>query len=56
MLCKAAFRKAGLIPFDPLVVLLKMKEYGGIQETREESVSEDENEEPAFVTPPPPPP
>ena len=52
-LCKAAFRKAGLIPYDPSIVLSKMKEYGGIQEAREEST--DEDEEPAFATPPPPP-
>ena len=59
-LCKAAFRKTDLVPFDPSVVLLKMKEYGGIQETKEKSPSDDEDEdededsEPAFRTPPPP--
>jgi hypothetical protein len=53
-LCKASFRKTGLIPFDPDVVLLKMKQYGGIQETqRKESPLSSEESEPAFATPPP---
>ena len=55
-LCKAAFRKAGLVPFNPSIVLSKIKEYRGIQSKgREESPSIDEDEEPAFTTPPPPP-
>ena len=53
-LCKSAFRKTGLIPFDPSIILSKMKEYGGIQEVqREETPSSDEDSEPAFATPPP---
>ena len=50
-ICKAAFKKAGLIPFDPLVVLLKMKEFGGIQDqSRKESIDDNPIE---FATPPP---
>ena len=52
-LCKSAFRKTGLIPFDPSIILSKMKEYGGIQEVqREETSLSDEDSEPAFATPP----
>jgi DDE superfamily endonuclease len=55
-LCKSAFRKAGLIPLNPDVVLDQMKSYGGVQE---EGVVEVEGEsdpesEPGFSTPPPP--
>jgi DDE superfamily endonuclease len=52
-LCKAAFRKAGLIPFDPSIVLSKMKEYRGIQDERREESTDDESI--GFATPPPPP-
>jgi hypothetical protein len=52
-LCRAAFRKAGLVPFDPSIVLSQMKEYGGIQDKRKEESIDDE--ELAFATPPPPP-
>jgi hypothetical protein len=49
-LCKAAFRKTGLIPYNPSIVLDKMKEFGGIQEAQESS--SDDDSEPAFATPP----
>jgi hypothetical protein len=50
-LCKLTFRKTSLILYDPLVVLRKMKQFGGIQENiKEEELSKDK--EPAFVTPP----
>jgi hypothetical protein len=49
-LCISAFRKTGLIPFNPLIVLDKMKEYGGIQEALNSSTDEDESD--AFATPP----
>jgi hypothetical protein len=53
-LCKSVFQKTGLIPFDPNVVLLKIKQYRGIQETqREKSPSSSEESEPAFATSPP---
>ena len=32
-LCKSAFKKTGLIPYNPAIVLDKMREYSGIQET-----------------------
>ena len=48
-LCKASFRKAGLIPYDSSVVLSKMKDYGGNQE----GDSTDSDESIAFATPPP---
>jgi hypothetical protein len=52
-LCKSAFQKTGLILYNPLVVLRKMKQFGGIQENiREKELSKDE--EPAFATLPPP--
>jgi hypothetical protein len=48
-LCKSAFRKTGLILYNPLVVLYKIKQFGGIQENiREEELSKDK--EPAFAT------
>lgn len=50
-LCQAAFRKTGLIPFDPYVVLTKMKEYGGIQEQEERELSIESSI--GFATPPP---
>jgi hypothetical protein len=53
-LCKSAFRKTGLIPFNPSIVLRKMKQYSGIQELEKEP-SSDEESEPAFATLPPPP-
>ena len=37
-LCKAAFRKAGLILYNPSVILEKMKDYGGQQRERSSSV------------------
>jgi hypothetical protein len=49
-LCKAAFRKTGLIPYNPSIVLDKMKEFGGIQEAQESS--SDDDSKPAFATPP----
>ena len=50
-LCKSAFQKTGLIPFDPSIILSKIKEYGSIQEVqREETSSSDKNSEPAFAT------
>jgi len=53
VLCQSAFRKAGLIPYDPSVVLSKMKDYGG-QQGRERSCSIDSSDA-GFATPPPPP-
>jgi hypothetical protein len=52
-LCISTFRKTGLIPFNPLIVLNKIKEYRGIQEALDSSTDEDESN--AFATPPPPP-
>jgi hypothetical protein len=52
-LCRAAFRKAGLVPFDPSIVFSQMKEYKGIQDKRKEESTDDE--EPAFATLPSPP-
>jgi hypothetical protein len=49
-ICKAAFKKAGLISFDPSVVLLKMKEFGNIQDqSGKESIDDNPIE---FATPP----
>ena len=53
MLCRSAFRKAGLILYDPSVELSKMKEYRG-QQGRERSCSIDSNDS-GFATLPPPP-
>jgi DDE superfamily endonuclease len=50
-LCKSAFRKTGLIPYNPDIVLDKMKEYGGIQEAPRVESSDDESD--GFATPPP---
>ena len=51
---QSAFRKTGLVPYDPAIVLDKMKEYGGIQvEIEEEGSSLSDDSEPAFATPPP---
>jgi DDE superfamily endonuclease len=50
-LCKSAFTKTGLIPFNPDLVLDKMKVYGGIQEYP--LVGSDNKESNAFATPPP---
>jgi hypothetical protein len=49
-LCKSAFRKTGLIPFDLNIVLNKMKEYGGIQEAPRIELSDNESD--GFATPP----
>ena len=55
-LCKAAFRKAGLILYNPLVVLSKIKDYSGTQgDQRERSPSTDSDKSTVFGTPPPPP-
>jgi hypothetical protein len=60
-LCKAAFRKTGLIPFNPKLVLDKMKAYGGIQTaveavpTEAEEVTTSRESTPGFATPPPQP-
>jgi hypothetical protein len=51
-LCKSAFRKTGLIPFNPSIVLDQMNQYGGIQ--KPESIREPSSS-PAFATPPPKP-
>jgi len=51
-LCKSAFKKTGLIPFWPEIVLNKMKEYGGVQEEIRVESSDDESD--GFATPPPP--
>ena len=48
-LCKSAFRKTGLIPFDLNIVLNKMKEYGGIQEAPRIELSDNESD--GFATP-----
>ena len=49
-ICKASFCKADFTPFDPLIVLSKMKDFGGIQsEIRDES-TDDESD--TFATPP----
>ena len=48
---QSAFRKTGLIPYNPSIVLDKMKDFGGIQEVESEELSEEE--ESAFATPPP---
>ena len=50
-LCKSAFQKTGLIPFNPSIVLDKMKEYGGIQEAPH--VEPSDNESDRFTTLPP---
>jgi hypothetical protein len=50
-LCKIAFRKTGLILFNPSIVLDKMKEYGGIQEAPH--IEPSDNESDRFATPPP---
>jgi hypothetical protein len=50
---QSAFRKTGLVPYNPSIVLDKIKDFGGIQEVESEKSSEEE--EPAFATPPPPP-
>jgi len=51
-LCKAAFRKTGLIPFNPKLVLDKMKAYGGIQNAVEaEEVAISRESTPGFATP-----
>jgi hypothetical protein len=53
-LCKAAFRKTGLIPFNPKLVLDKMKAYRGIQNAVEaEEVAISRESTPGFATPPP---
>jgi hypothetical protein len=51
-LCKSAFRKTGLIPFKPSIVLDQMNQYGGIQESESEPTREPSSS-PAFATPPP---
>ena len=51
-LCKSAFRKTGLVPFNPSVVLNKIKEYRGIQDVLAVESSDDESD--SFATPPPP--
>jgi DDE superfamily endonuclease len=51
---QSAFHKTGLVPYDPAIVLDKMKEYGGIQvEIEEEGSSSSDDLEPAFATLPP---
>ena len=59
-LCKSAFRKTGLIPFNPNIVLDQMTKYGGLQEAQTLPLAQIEAERepsssPAFATPPPPP-
>jgi hypothetical protein len=52
-ICKASFKKTGLIPFNPNIVLSKMKRFGGIQnEDNDESI---DDESFGFATPPRPP-
>ena len=52
-LCKSAFKKTGLIPYNPPVVLDKMKVYGGIQENQDPVPSTPSREStPTFATPP----
>ena len=51
-LCISAFRKTGLIPYNPSVVLDKMKEYSGVQDVPTVESSDDESI--GFATPPPP--
>ena len=50
-LCRSAFRKTGLIPYNPQIVLDQINTYGKpIEKTLE---PKDLDEEPAFGTPPP---
>jgi hypothetical protein len=51
-LIQSAFRKTGLVPFNPSIVLDAMKDYGGHQGT-EDIWDESSDSEPAFGTPPP---
>lgn len=50
-LCTSAFRKTGLIPFNPSIVLEKMADYGGIQEAP--LIERGPSSSPGFATPPP---
>ncbi|KAH6667219.1 hypothetical protein B0J14DRAFT_676966 [Halenospora varia] len=53
---KSAFKKAGLIPWNPSIVLDKMKSYGGIQQAPDPPSSTSSREStPGFATPPPAP-
>jgi hypothetical protein len=52
-LCASSFTKTGLIPLNPVIVLDKMKEYGGIQEQEQVELFNDSSE--GFATPPPQP-
>jgi DDE superfamily endonuclease len=54
-LCRSAFRKTGLIPYNPDIVLNEMKKYGGIQETPVALIEREPSSSPAFATPPPKP-
>jgi hypothetical protein len=53
-LCQSAFRKTGLIPFNPSIVLDQMNKYGRIQEPESvEPILREPSSSPAFATPPP---
>ena len=52
-LCKSAFRKTGLIPYN--LVLEKMKDYGGMQDNIQRESDREPSSSPAFATPPPKP-
>ena len=50
-LCISAFKKTGLIPFNPSVILNKIKEYKGVQDVLR--VESSDNESKGFSTSPP---